>query len=58
MFASGSGSGPGRSQLVNASSDPVVVGLGRLLVLIGAVALAGMLAVALVLLALRIFGAV
>ena len=35
--------GPGRPHLVNASTDPVVVGLGRLLVGMGVVALAGIL---------------
>ena len=33
--------GPGRPHLVNASTDPVVVGLGRLLMSLGVAALAG-----------------
>jgi hypothetical protein len=40
MFPSGSGSGPGRPQLGDVSTDPVVVGLGRLLVAVGLLGLA------------------
>lgn len=46
MSASGSGSGPGRPQLVKVSTDPVVVGLGRLLVTVGLIALAGAVTIA------------
>ena len=35
--------GPGRPHLVHASTDPVVVGLGRLLIGLGIAALAGIL---------------
>ena len=35
--------GPGRPHQVNASTDPVVVGLGRLLIGLGVAALAGIL---------------
>ena len=38
--------GQGRSQLAKAFTDPVVVGLGRLLMGIGLVALAGLLTLA------------
>jgi hypothetical protein len=47
--------GPGRRQLVNTSTDPVVVGLGRLLMGVGVVALAGILTLAWLL--IRGFGA-
>jgi hypothetical protein len=42
-----SGSGTGRSRLVEDSTDPVVVGLGRLLVGVGVLALLGTLMAAL-----------
>lgn len=38
--------GSGRPQLVYASTDPVVVGLGRLLIGVGVLTLAGMLMLA------------
>lgn len=44
MFVTSSGSS--RSRIVQAATDPVVVGLGRLLVGVGIVTLAGVLAVA------------